>query len=33
MVMFGPPFIVTEDEIDQMIELFGEALKEEEDRL
>jgi adenosylmethionine-8-amino-7-oxononanoate aminotransferase len=33
MIMFGPPFIVTEDEIDQMIELFERALTHEEEML
>jgi adenosylmethionine-8-amino-7-oxononanoate aminotransferase len=33
MVMFGPPFIVTEDEIDQIIELFERALTHEEEML
>jgi adenosylmethionine-8-amino-7-oxononanoate aminotransferase len=33
MAMFGPPFIVTKEEIDEMVELFGEILSVVERRL
>jgi len=33
MVMFGPPFIVTREQIDQMVAILEEALGEEEKKL
>ena len=32
MVMFGPPFIVTQDQIDEMVGLFDEVLSTVEQR-
>ena len=33
MVMFGPPFIVTHEQIDEMVEILDETITEEEKKI
>jgi adenosylmethionine-8-amino-7-oxononanoate aminotransferase len=33
MVMFGPPFIVTREQIDEMVEILDETITEEENKI